>query len=199
LFLLSETKNVARNVSIKINKYCMKILEIICETVIVIDENRSTDIPFIDGTIWVGDHFLQRSSARGGTNAVKRAIGLVAKFNQTQLKNEIAAIPPENQETFLLYDPTYFGVSVIKQFATLPNRKKTVAYVLKTVSDTLYPKERQKLYMIDENPRKFNHNDYKNFPLDVKRYILQTWNNTGFSKKDIAQIKQDLTASGIKI
>lgn len=177
----------------------MKILEVICETEIVIDENKSTDIPFIDGTIWVGDHFMQRSFSRGGENSLKRAIRLVAKFNQTQLKNEIAAIPPQNEETFLLYDPTYFGISVIKQLATLPNGKKTIAYVLKTVSDTLYPKEKQRLYMMDSNPRKFNHNDYKNFPLDVKRYIIQTWKDTGFSKKDIAQIKQDLAAAGIKV
>lgn len=177
----------------------MKILELICETEIVFEKNISTDVPFIDGTIWSGDHFSQRSAARGGEDVLRRAIRLLAEFNQSQLKNEIAAIPPEKNETFLLYDPTYFGVSVMKQLGTLPTGKKTVAYVLKTISNTLYPKEKQKLYMIDNTPRKFNRSDYQNFPLDIKRYIIQTWQTTGFSKKDIAQITQDLAAAGIKV
>jgi DNA-binding transcriptional MerR regulator len=59
--------------------------------------------------------------------------------------------------------------------------------------------EGQKLFMIDQQPRRFNANDYRNFPLDIKRYIIQTWKNTGFSKKEVEQIKQELRSTGVAI
>jgi hypothetical protein len=177
----------------------MKILDILCETTLIIDENRYTNIPFIDGTIWVGDHFTQRKNERGGAEALKRALRLFAKFNQHPLKNEVAAIPPEQNETFVLYEPSYFGISILKKLEALPSGKPTTAYVLKTVGDNLYPMERQRLYMLDNNPRRFNRNDYQNFPLDVKRYIIQTWNKNGFSKKEIEQIRTDLAAKGVNL
>jgi hypothetical protein len=183
----------------KINKYSMKILDILCETTLVIDENKHTNIPFIDGTIWLGDHFSQRTSERGGDETMRRALRLFAKFNQLPLKNEIAAVPPENKETFVLYEPSYFGISILKKLETLPSRNPTTAYVLKTVGDNLYPMEGQKLYMLDSQPRRFNRNDYQNFPLDVKRYMIQTWNRNGFSKKEIEQIRTELAAKGVKL
>jgi hypothetical protein len=85
------------------------------EIITLVEENKPTNIPFADGHLWVGDHFSQRSDTRGGMDALKAAVRLVAGANQSSIKDLIIAIPVENKETFALYDPTYFGVSVIKK------------------------------------------------------------------------------------
>lgn len=175
----------------------MKISDIIVETVTLVEVNSELEYRLGDGTLWVGGHFTDRASARGGENAIRPAVGLISRLKNSPLLKDIIAIPVRNNETFILYDPSYNGVAVYKTIETRADKTRVIAYVLKTVSSTLYPKEDQKLFMIDDNPRIFNHNDYLNFPLDIKRYIIQTWKQHYFDEKEVEKVRRELLKKNI--
>jgi hypothetical protein len=160
----------------------MKINEIICETVV-------TKKKLADGVLALSDHYIGRVNQRLQPND-ERVINLYANAKSSEfIKNELAALP--NEAAFALYNSDYFGLGMVKKI-----KREGVLYVLTTASETMYPLEKQKLYMVDDNPRKFKNPDYNNMPLDMKRYMLEMWSKTNFSKIEKREIAAELEKQG---
>lgn len=179
----------------------MKMLE-------VTKGNVPTKIPFADGTLWMGDHFGNRAKQRVKSTESKKFVDIMKKAKNSEfIKNEMKSLRPK--ESVVFYNSSYFGVAIIKNL-----EKDSTAYTLKTISQTLYPLEGQKLYMVDESkkdpeskdktavihsdPRRFTRQDHNNMPWDMKRYKLETWNNPQLSADDIKQIDAGRNAADEK-
>jgi hypothetical protein len=149
----------------------------ICE--IILEINRPTNTKFVDGMVWIGDHFIGSLRRPDATytldQAIAIAVNLIKRADRSPAVSEqIKLLNPASNVSFVLYNSDYTGISVLKQLGTTPETKYNVEYMLKTISQNLFPYRDQILFMIDDNPRRIDIKDpeeYEKFPEKIKNYI----------------------------